>query len=180
MTDYTSVHGNIQMSSLHPDGKVHWEEASPPDILTRQFRGSLKHCSYCGSIHPSVVASAIRSGATGTWANQKYGWPHKSYFDNVPNPHVGLQESTTACSHPPTQEQLDNGETWLPPEDGSRMWSQLSQARPTVYAKFYTVHLLDATPEDRETIEQHLGLKFDFTPAASGSYDVSWKPFNNV
>lgn len=176
MTDYTNVHGSLPgtFNSLYLDGRVHWEEGSPPDILMKRYRGSLKTCSYCGSAHPADIAAAIRAGAVGRWADWKYGWPHKAYFDGVPNPHVGIQESVTACSHPPTQEQLDKGEVWLPPEEGSRMWSQATLAAPTLHIKFYTVHLLDATPEDRDTIERHLGLKFTFVDNDTG---VRWAPY---
>ncbi|MCY0854359.1 hypothetical protein [Cupriavidus sp. D39] len=45
-------------------------------------------------------------------------------------------------------------------------------AAPTTYGKFYMVHLQDATPEDRATIEKHLGIAFEFTPEGS----VSWRP----
>lgn len=42
-------------------------------------------------------------------------------------------------------------------------------ASATTHGKFYTVHLLDATPEDRELIERTMGLTFNFTDRG-----VSW------
>lgn len=79
-------------------------------------RGGKQCCSWCGSMHPSDLAAALRAGeASGHWADFKYGWPHKWYVDGVP---------------------------------GS--------------IKFYTEHLQDATPEDREVIEKAMGLRFTF------------------
>lgn len=99
-----------------PDGLAPWKK-----------RGDdRRHCEYCGSLHPEDVAAGIRAGATGEWADWKYGWPHKVYF---------------------------SGE---------------------VSGKFYTVHLQDATPEDRETIEEHMGLRFTFP---DDGQKVSWSPY---
>ncbi len=176
MTEYTKAHKEAQsLTNFYPDGQIPWREACPPDILMKQFQGSLKRCSYCGSAHPADTAAAIRAGAVGHWADWKYGWPHKAYFDGVPNPHAGLMESTTSSSKKPPQEQLDT-ENWLPPVEGEspQGWRQLSPAPATTYLKFYTVHLLDATPEDRDTIEQHLGLKFTFV---DNDTRVRWTPY---
>lgn len=41
------------------------------------------------------------------------------------------------------------------------------------WGKFYTRHLIDATPEDRLFIERRLGLHIEFVPE-TGS--VSWRP----
>jgi hypothetical protein len=58
---------------------------------------------------------------------------------------------------------IKSGEHWHEPP---------TPAPTTTYGKFYTVHLKDATPEDRETIENHLGLRFDFREDGG----VAWKP----
>jgi hypothetical protein len=42
------------------------------------------------------------------------------------------------------------------------------------WGKFYTKHLVDATPEDRDRIEQALGLHIDFNPDLMA---VSWRPY---
>lgn len=85
-------------------------------------------CGYCGSLHPSKVVALIQAGVRGSFADMKYGWPHKAYFYPAPE---------------------YNGQ-----------------------AKFYTVHLQDATKEERRIIEQHLGLQFTFT---DGGSSVSWE-----
>ena len=177
MTEYTKAHKEaLSTTNFYPDGQVPWQEAYPPDTDTlMKHQGRMKSCSYCGSAHPADVAAAIRAGASGSWADRKYGWPHKAYFDGVPNPHAGLMESVASSSQKPSQSQLDT-ENWLPPVEGERpqWWRQLSPAPATTYLKFYTVHLLDATPEDRDTIEQHLGLKFTFV---DNDTRVRWTPY---
>lgn len=44
---------------------------------------------------------------------------------------------------------------------------------PTTWGKFYTIHLQDATPEDRKVIERHLGIHFEFNGDS-----VSWFPYS--
>jgi len=156
---------------LFPDGLVPWREASPPDLTSKpdeQSAGRLRACSYCGSMHPADVAAAIRAGAHGEWADWKYGWPHKAYFEGIPNPHAGMPESRVHRSDPPPEAETDkwrrvqrgfNSQTGEP----EYWWAEVGQpAGATTYGKFYTVHLQDATPEDRAIIEQHLGLAFEF------------------
>ncbi|MBB3258211.1 hypothetical protein F4827_003079 [Paraburkholderia bannensis] len=129
-------------------------------------------------MHPADVAAAIRAGATGSWADRKYGWPHKAYFEGIPNPHVGLREIRTSANFKP------EGDGWVHrPEPrfdestGARLpdrdrWVKYSIAGATTYDKFYSVHLQDASPEDRATIEQHLGLSFEFMEDGG----VRWQP----
>ncbi|MCA0214725.1 MAG: hypothetical protein LCH79_16300 [Proteobacteria bacterium] len=206
-----------------PDRKVPWDPASPPDLKAAypesrtRTTGRLRSCGYCGSMHPADVAAAIRAGAKGDWADWKYGWPHKAYFDGIPNPHAGMLESRMSTSHATpickySGKACEHGEqsshrphqscTCLAPgfvgdaptegvtSGGQRMvrvqigfnrttgapefgWQHPGEpARATTYEKFYTVHLQDATPEDRALIEQHLGLAFEF----SDDGRVAWKP----
>lgn len=179
MTTDTSIAHRLdpQARRFHPDGNVPWRAATPPDISAGKTIGSLRACDFCGSMHPADVAAAIRAGAVGHWADRKYGWPHKAYFDAIPNPHVGQMESYTSCYAPP-QAEIDAGK-WVQVPDGfSRIngapqlrWVQAGQPAPaTTHGKFYTVHLQDATPEDRETIERHLGLAFEFDERG-----ISWQ-----
>ena len=70
--------------------KREWRSAVAPNLETGQTTGRLRACEYCGSMHPADVAEAIRRGAAGSFADFKYGWPHKAYFERVPNPHPGL------------------------------------------------------------------------------------------
>lgn len=149
--------------SYWPNGLVEWRDATPPETSGPSRTGRLRSCGYCGSMHPADVAAAIRAGAKGEWADRKYGWPHKAYFDGVPNPHAGLMEVRASANFKPDYEGwIQCGDHWHEPP---------KPAPSTTNGKFYSVHLMDATPEDRETIESHLGLRFTFNDDGG----VSWK-----
>lgn len=175
---------NMSGQQHYPDGLVPWRPEIQPDIESGRTTGRLRACSYCGSMHPADVAAAIRAGAKGEWADFKYGWPHKAYFDGIPNPHAGMLESRCSCTHPP-QDEIEAGK-WVKVPTGrfsettgepTFSWHEAGKPAPTTtYGKFYTVHLKDATLEDRATIEQHLGLCFEFTPDGM----VSWRPAGSV
>ena len=116
-------------------------------------------------MHPADVADvadAIRKGARGSWADRKYGWPHKAYFDNIPNPHAGMLEVRSSANFKAHEDWIQDGEDWHEPP---------KPAPEKTYGKFYTVHLQDATPEDREIIEKHLGLRFTFSEK-----EIRWTP----
>lgn len=166
-----------------------WRDAVPPDLQSGRTMGRLRSCEYCGSMHPADVAAAIRAGAKGEWADRKYGWPHKAYFDGIPNPHAGLLESTMSRTNPP-QEEIDAGK-WIEIPTGrfdertgkpTTQWAAPgTPASHVTYGKFYSEHLQDASPEDRSTIEQHLGLHFEFLPDGNIRWwkfgtDGSWPP----
>jgi hypothetical protein len=166
------------MNMVHYE-QSEWVSAQKPDLENGIMMGRLRRCSYCGSMHPEDVASAIREGARGALADYKYGWPHKAYFSGIPNPHSGMLESKSSHSNPP-QSEIDRG-LWVSipngfnPETGEPAFKWCSAGQPaadTLYAKFYTTHLQDASDADRATIEQHLNLKFTF----NGS-NVSWEPY---
>jgi hypothetical protein len=165
----------------YPDGLIPWRDAEAPDIDGGKTTGRLRGCGYCGSMHPADVATAIRAGAKGNFADWKYGWPHKAYFDKIPNPHAGMLEARSSYGGNP--EELENGAARFPlkvpagfdsrtGEPKFHYYAPAEPAAPTTYGKFYSVHLQDATPEDRAVIEHHLGLAFDFTPDGK----VGWKP----
>lgn len=148
----------------YPDNSVPWSGPVPPNLTGKpgeRTTGFLLHCSYCGSMHPSDVAKAIQEGATGSWADFKYGWPHKAYFEGIPNPHAGLLESRSSTNF--------EKEGYV--KVGPKNWREPGSPAPIVTSgKFYTIHLMDATPEEKEIIEKHLGLHFKFTEDGK----VSW------
>lgn len=203
----------VSRYKYRPDGLVEWGAAIPPDVAAGRTTGRLRHCDYCGSMHPSDLAAALKAGAKGSWADFKYGWPHKWYVENVPNPHAGMLESRMGCSHshptcPKTGapcEQRKQSFHWpkcecmrdtpelvktgtygeaamVATQSGFSSstgkpqftWNEAGKpAKATTDGKFYTVHLQDATPEDRAVIEQHMGLSFTFHEDGK----VSWKRF---
>lgn len=162
------------------DGFVGWRPATPPDFAMGRTTGRLRSCEYCGSMHPHDVAEALKAGATIARADNKYGWPHKFYISDIPNPHAGLLEHYTSTSTRPKQEDIDSGD-WVELPTGrydeytgkpTFTWYEKGQpAKDTTQGKFYTVHLKDATTEDRDVIERALGMRIHFTDD-----EVSWEP----
>ena len=156
-----------------PDGLVPWGDEQAPDLNSRIHTGCLRHCMYCGSMHPEDLANALRAGATLSWADFKYGWPHKVYVRGIPNPHAGMLECRQYRSHP-SQKQIESGEFIEEltgrycPDTGKPLYHWRHKGEPAgekTHGKFYTVHLQDASEEDKEIIERHMGLKFTFGPA---------------
>lgn len=178
MSDTSIAH--VLDSSAHQfyeGGRAPWLPAKPPNIEAEEYTGHLRGCKFCGSMHPEDLAAAIRAGATVEWADFKYGWPHKVYVYKVPNPHAGMVESRSmSSSEAPGYERVAhprfNERTGERVEDLVR-WVQKGVAGPTTDGKFYTVHLQDATPEDREVIERAMGLRFTFDGRG-----VGWVPFD--
>lgn len=145
-----------------------WRDATPPSPSPGRLRG----CSYCGSMHPADLAAALAAGATVHWADRKYGWPHKVYADGVPNPHAGQPEVTSSGSGFPEPDHARGG-TWTQRPDGR--WNWLAEPRPApalTHGKFYTEHLQDATPEERDVIERAMGMHFEFDEDGRGR--VMW------
>lgn len=178
----------------YPDGPVPWHAAKAPDLEcghNMYTQGRLRSCGYCGSMHPADLAAAIRAGARVSWADWKYGWPHKAYVEGVPNPHAGMRCSTTSTGYGSKKGEQDArtkehiaavGGEWVQlrssmdrekkDEFASYPWHKVEAERATTHGKFYTVHLQDASPEDRALIEAHLGLSFAFEEGGR----VSWRP----
>lgn len=175
---------NDSANSRHAHGanKTVWRPEQPPvmDDTQTTITGALRSCDYCGSMHPADVAEAIRKGAEFHWADFKYGWPHKAYGDNIPNPHAGLPEvrsSTNRAGDPnyprEVREPRYDHRTGERLEDSIWYTEAPKPASAKTWGKFYSVHLMDATPEEREVIERHLRMRFEFTEDGR----VSWRPF---
>jgi hypothetical protein len=101
-------------------------------------------CGYCGSMHPTELAEALAAGAHLEMADQKYGWPHKFYVDGAPNRFAGEMEIRSGRQ-----------------EAGVFTPGPAEPAKATAYGKFYTVHLLDATPEEKLILELRMGFHLD-------------------
>lgn len=129
-----------------------------------------QHCTYCGSLSPESAAAALRAGAAAHWADWKYGWPHKAYLDNVPDARAG---QPWICGW--SSRSMDGWELFSEAKHGAlaraagitscregETWVQVRARDATTTGKFYTAHLQDASPADRDTIERALGLRFTF------------------
>lgn len=175
-------------SSSYPDGLVPWHAGHAPDLALGHSvytQGRIRSCGYCGSMHPSDLVAAIRAGAHVYWADFKYGWPHKVYVEGVPNPYVGMPCSTTSTGYgskpgvgKPTEPgdwvQLRNASSLAYKDEfASYAWHKRDVERPTTHGKFYTIHLLDASPDERDVIERAMGLNFDFRDDGR----VGWKKY---
>jgi len=64
---------------------VHSEEERHPmfrvlgPISWEMREDSLRHCTYCGSLHPEDLLRLVDHGARVSGCDWKYGWPHKFY-----------------------------------------------------------------------------------------------------
>ncbi|MCC6192246.1 MAG: hypothetical protein IT318_24710 [Anaerolineales bacterium] len=164
----------------YPDGVMDWHAAEPPNLTGDRHErraGMLRACPYCGSMHPADLVAAIRAGAVGSWADRKYGWPHKAYFDRIPNPHVGMLESRAAANYEvPGYRKVQDG---FDPHTGEPTYHWREEGRPAAaltQGKFYSVHLQDALTEERALIEQHLGIVFHFGPDGRSVAWQRWEP----
>lgn len=170
MEEMSTVHEQeIQASPFfkdaYPENKTGWLPAQPPK-LPDQRTGRLMSCSYCGSMHPSEVATAIQKGAHISLSDVKYGWPHKAYLTNVVNPHEGMDEIRKKS----TQEFpgcIALNSKRFDSKTGDRLddvveYVEITPAKAYTEGKFYMIHLKDATPEDKAIIEKSLGLTFTF------------------
>ncbi len=161
-----------------PDGLVPWRAADPPNLESAEPSaiGSLRACSYCGSMHPADVAAAIRAGAKFHWADRKYGWPHKAYGEGIPNPHAGMLEVRASARSASPAFPREVRQPRFSPLTGERVDDYVTYteepkaASATTWGKFYSVHLQDAAPDDRGLIESHLGIAFNFTDGGH----ISW------
>lgn len=186
MTETTRAHANDwQATRFNPDGNAPWRDAVAPDIASGRTTGRLKGCSFCGSMHPADLAAAIRAGATMSLADMKYGWPHKAYVSGVPNPHAGMLESLSSKSHPPDEEKASGAYIEVPgygfdqaTGKPNTKWTAAGTPAPATvgHAKFYTIHLQDASPEDREAIEHALGLTIAFNDVGG----IHWAPVGTL
>lgn len=95
-----------------------------------------RRCSFCGSIHPEDLASALEAGARMSLADKKYGYLHKFYVE-MPNPKSGKECVVGSRSGPGL------------PKGGEPI---VGVASATMTAKFYTQHLHDLAPDAFDTL----------------------------
>jgi hypothetical protein len=176
----TRVHAGDHLAQRFQEGGCYpWSAPRSPeeDDCLSGMRSAREWwtCGYCGSMHPQELAAAIRLGATVSWADFKYGWPHKVYVAGAPNRYAGhgeIRSGVSYCGSPP-QAEIDAGK-WeryhngFDSTTGERTYSYRTPlpaptpAREHAHGKFYTLHLQDASTEDRAVIEAAMGLRFHF------------------
>ena len=130
------------------------------DLETGRADGSsprpFRSCSYCGSIHPEDLMAALDKGARMGGSDWKYGWPHKFYVYDIPNPNEGklVQMGSISCGgdfktgepRQPTEDERKRYTGWE--QDGRGFWSGklIEPDKATTHGKWYNVHLLDLLP----------------------------------
>jgi hypothetical protein len=210
------VHGS-GMNSAARWGGWHWEKPRGAEHFRRcSFCGSISPvdlaaetagtgCGYTGcpaphnelaGVHFPVAGSEdedgrhrfVNTGWRASWADRKYGWPHKFYVEGVANRNPGTLRIITALS--PGQEdriERETGYQWYPVgeipagtdvsgwrlEDGHYSHVGLGSDR-THFVKFYTLHLAGPAVSDevKETISRVCGLRFTFEDGL-----VRWEPY---
>lgn len=130
-------------------GVATWRD--PEGILDDGYEGRpYRACSYCGSIHPEDLMAALAAGAKLRGADWKYGWPHKFYVSEIPNPLVG--------------QAIKIGSSY---KDGVST-PMMGIAGPTTWAKWYNEHLTDLDPETfaklAAMLKEHCGIEFSIDP----------------
>lgn len=131
-----------------------------------------------------------------SWADRKYGWPHKFYVEGLRNREparlfvIGSVREATEGPYAPggekytTPQERTPGLQWVrpseipegaitSPRDQECDWLGLG-TQPTHHAKFYTMHLADPaiSGEVKEKIAQACGLRFRFLPDGR----IGWCP----
>lgn len=184
-------------------GQQGWDacfRSQQPGWAAEAIRSGILSEEEHGQLAGKVAAHSYDPGGWyASWADQKYGWPHKFYAEGVRpreperlhviSAHRDPTEGPYAPGgehYTPIQERMP-GLTWVPvseiPEgtvtDG---WRDLADrydmaglgARTTLHAKFYTMHLADPRIGDevKEKIAQVCGLRFRFLPDGR----VGWCP----
>jgi hypothetical protein len=181
-----------------PRGAEHFRRCSfcgsiSPDDLTAETAGT--GCGYAGCPEPKNELAQVHfpiagredddgrhlfvnTGWRASWADMKYGWPHKFYVEGLVNRHPEILRVITAAT-PDQADRLERetGYQWyaiadIPSgtdvsgwrlEDSNYSHVGLGSDR-THHAKFYTVHLADLAVSDevKDTISRVCGLRFTF------------------
>jgi hypothetical protein len=171
------VHGSGWNSAARWGG-WHWDDPRGAEHFRR--------CSFCGSISPDDLAAEPSWRAS--WADRKYGWPHKFYVEGVVNrsPETLRIISALTAGQEDQMERMP-GYQWypvadIPPgtdvsgwrlEDGHYSHVALGSDK-THFVKFYTIHLADPVigGEVKDAIERRSGMRFTFEDGS-----VRWWPF---
>lgn len=96
----------------------------------------MRGCSYCGSMHPQDLYDLKDlSTLSLSWADFKYGYPHKLYVNGIPNPMAG-------------QEVASGSRSWTDPITREHKSEPIvSPASEFLTHKFYTLHFFDIEEE---------------------------------
>lgn len=131
-----------------------WHPAGLGDDQWGYPKRPWRHCGYCGSIHPQDLLDALSRGARLGGSDWKYGYPHKFYVNDIPNPRAGERVKTGGHMYTDDAGQRHDDPTFGP-------------APATLMGKWYNEHLLDEGYDEEaltaliETIAQRAGITFE-------------------
>lgn len=122
-----------------------------------------QRCTYCGSLRAQDLVRLVDAGVALKFggADWKYGWPHKFYVEGLPNLTPGLEQEFAY--------------SW---RDGVKVDVRTRPSPPTLTAKFYNAHLLDAGYAEAELrrlldiLRDHGGIEFNIEPGQRLHYRV--------
>ena len=168
--------------SIHPEDLA--AEAASDACTVCGARGWLNHFQdneHSGSPLPCDCETPCHpfapAGWYASWADQKYGWPHKFYVEGLRSRDPGLLRYMGSSSPRP---EPPDGSGWVAAKDLTRAQKKVLKAesvqhardggwylfgtKPTAFAKFYTRHLADPAVSDevKDKIAQASGLRFHF------------------
>lgn len=171
-------HGDVSQGGVFKFDSPRWETREREPYID-----GFRHCSYCGSLHPEDLITALKAGATMHGSDWKYGWPHKFYV-TVPNTIAGkvvgmggssggsigpdtpgaVWEST--CAHADCGERTRAHGYWTVPF--------MEPAPATCQSKFYNTHLDDVEGEVfaelAALLKQHTGIEWTRDPEKGVGY----------
>src|SRR5258706_5686954 len=92
-----TCHGDVGSGGVFHVSPIVWR---PPEPEGRTYDGNerglpgpygypFRTCSWDGSMHPEDLYNLLIAGATAHGSDWKYGWPHKFYIEDIPNPLAG-------------------------------------------------------------------------------------------
>jgi hypothetical protein len=129
------------------------------------------------SLEPTQHAYTT-DGWYASWADQKYGWPHKFYVEGIRNRDPKSLSVVSATTHLEGARGLLGSAPWVLKENLTKEQKHVIEDdgmggdyaayqfahRDNHFAKFYTEHLHDPAidPEVIETIERIAGLHFEW------------------
>lgn len=137
-----SCHDEDRQFSGH---KIDWRDAE--GVRKDGYEGRpFRTCNYCGSIHPEDLLKAIEAGGIMHSSDWKYGWPHKFYVKDIPNPLEGMKIKVGSESKMVDEKRVE-----------TELWGM---AGKHTWAKFYSKHLKDFDVETFNKLVTHI---FKFT-----------------
>lgn len=141
-----------------------------PTVWRPADQRGFRTCGFCGSIHPEDLLRVLQAGARLECADWKYGWPHKFYVSNIPNPNHGkLVPRVWASDEWPVSEARSEHWNKVAQSYGGRLEFEqsgpagckvtvLAPDGPTTHAKWYNVHLSDLSAEAFDALAPRLGV----------------------